>query len=307
MRRVHASRSGLGSRSLFGVLFCSTCLFLLPLLGGLALASDEVEMIWKKPAGAELFESGKAAFEAEKYEEAHDAFKDAKRHAKNKATKTELARWTLGAIGGNEIAELKKRAESGRGSAAYDLAQKNFKRYEQSPIGPAYREFIKTLEKELFQMLEDFDRKSARYSEKYGKTFIDDPAIVKQGKMCLKWQVDKKNIELKVKSLPKDIDSYAKSGSLILWLHLEGGAGAYSLIFPVPGKGSAARTGATVDNAFIMPGMKPHKGGWKRIEVPLSKFTAQGDVSWDRVTDFRIQFLGGRRFECYVDSIMLKK
>ena len=283
-------------------------------LGVLALAmtmvvsvvwADEVELVWKKPAGKEAFDLGKAEYEAGHFKEAHEAFKDAKRHAKDKATKAELGRWERGAVGGKELAELKKHVDAGRASDAYTIAEKNYRLYEATPVGPAYKQFLEDLEKKLFTVIEDFERKTARYSEKYGKTFVEDADVVKQGKRCLRWEVNKKNYELKVKDLPKDLDAYAK-GAVVFWLKFEGGSGPYQLAFDVPGKGTAATTGARVDNAFIMQ-MKAHSGGWKKIEVPLKSFTQQGSVEWSRVRDFRIQFLGGRKFTCHVDSIKLRK
>lgn len=288
------------------LLAIAPCLTVALLVGATLSAQDpeKVELAWKKPEGATLFEEGKAHFEAKAYKDAISSFEDARKQAKDRPTKHEVDRWIDGTKGANELEALRKQVEAGRKAAAYAHAEKNLSKYDDTPIGEEYKSFVEMLEKELFFVLEDFDRESNRYSEKYGKTFIDDPEMVKQGKKSLRWEVDKDNFELKVKNLPGDMAAY-ENGAVIFWLHFEKNGGPFQLVFNVPGKSSSDR-GTRIDNAFIKTGMQSHKG-WKRIEVPLKQFNAQGDVSWDRVRDFRIQFLGGRRFTCTMDQISLRK
>ena len=270
-----------------------------------AIAADEVELVFRKPEGQEKFDEGRKAFDAEEFKDAYTAFKAARKQAKDRPTKVAVDKWIQGSVGGNELVELRKRADGGRAAAAHTLAEKNYPKFIHTPIADKYREFIVKLEKDLFTMLENFDVASSRYSEKYGKSFIDDTDLVRQGKRCLKWDVNRQNFELKVKKMPRDLESFSESGALVFWLHFDKGSAPYNLIFAVPGKGTAERTGERVDNAYIKQ-MKPHKG-WKKIEVPLKQFLGQGDVEWSRVRDFRIQFQGGRKFTCHVDAIMLRK
>ena len=78
------------------------------------------------------------------------------------------------------------------------------------------------------------------------------------------------------------------------------------MVFVVPGTSDEGLSKVTtVQNAYIAQ-MKSHRG-LKRIEVPLKNFKGQGNVEWARVKDFRIQFLGGKKFTAYVDFIALQK
>ena len=270
-----------------------------------ALAADEVELVFRKPAGQEKFDEAMELYNAENFKDAYKAFKDSRKHAKDRPTKTKLAQWMQASKGGLELAGLKKRVEEGRAAAAHTHAEKIFPEFVHTPIETAFREFIAKLEKDLYTVLESFDKTSNRYSEKYGKTFVNDEKMVRQGEQCLKWDVNRQNFELKVKRIPKDLEGYEDTGALVFWLNFDKGSAPYDLIFAVPGKGSSERTGERVDNAYIKQ-MKPHKG-WKKIVVPLKQFIGQGDVEWARVRDFRIQFRGGKKFTCHVDAIMLRK
>ncbi len=283
------------------------------LLGGLlvtgialspsAIASDDETTLAFRKDGQEIFDQALAAFEARNFKEAYDGFKSARKQAKDRQTKIEVDRWILGTKGANELNALQKQADLGKQVAAHRMASNNLKKYQGTPIEEEYLKFVEELERELFTMLESFDNVSKRYTEKYGKTFIDAPEMVKQGRRSLQWDVDRKNYELKVKSLPSSMGVYSK-GALIFWMHFAKGGSNYKLIFKAPGK-SSSNSGDAFDNAFYVD-MKKHSG-WKRVEVPLKSFTKQGEVEWSSVRDFRIQFVGGRKFTCHIDAIMLRK
>ena len=142
---------------------------------------------------------------------------------------------------------------------------------------------------------------SGRFSEKYGKTFIDDAEFVQEGRRALKWDVDSKNFELKIKDIPANLNGYK---SISFWLDFPKTNGSYQVVLVCPGK-SRGQTGTRFQNAFIQQ-MKPHRGA-KRVDVPLKGFNAQGSASLDNVQDFRIQFIGGKRLTCYLDFIALEK
>ena len=89
-------------------------------------------------------------------------------------------------------------------------------------------------------------------------------------------------------------------------MDMPAGGSAYQMVFVVPGTSDEGLSKVTtVQNAYIAQ-MKSHRG-LKRIEVPLKNFKGQGIVEWSRVKDFRIQFLGGKKFTAYVDFIALQK
>ena len=288
---------------LFSVVMLSGLLVTGIALSPSAVALDDDSSLAFRKDGQEIFDQALAAFEARSFKEAYDGFKSARKQAKDRSTKIEVDRWILGTKGANELTALQKQADLGKQVAAHRMASNNLKKYEGTPIEEEYSKFVEELERELFTMLESFDNVSKRYSEKYGKTFKDAPEMVKQGRRSLQWEVDRKNYELKVKSLPSSMGVYSK-GALIFWMHFGKGGSNYKVIFKAPGKSSSS-SGDAFDNAFYVD-LKKHNG-WKRGEVPLKSFTKQGEVDWSSVRDLRIQFVGGRKFTCHVDAIMLRK
>ncbi|MAJ28363.1 hypothetical protein CBD41_02955 [bacterium TMED181] len=267
------------------------------------IAQDSPDLAWKKPEGAALFEEGRGAFDAKEFANAVEKFKAARKQAKNRATRMHIDNWLLATEGANELNALIQQAKIGKESAAYRIGAKNYPRYSQSPIGPEYKKFLTEMETKLFVVLDDFERVSRRYSEKFGKKFIDDPKLVQQGKRALEWKVSSSASELKIKTLPRNMDSYK---SLVMYLDMPKGGSAYQMVFVVPGTSDEGLSKVTtVQNAYIAQ-MKAHRG-LKRIEVPLKNFKGQGNVEWARVKDFRIQFLGGKKFTAYIDFVALQK
>ena len=267
------------------------------------LAQDAPDLAWKKPEGATLYQEARSAFDEKKYADAVKKFKDARKQAKNRATRMHIDNWLLATEGANELNALIQQAKAGKESAAYRIGAKNYPRFAQSPIGPEYKKFLTEMESKLFVVLDDFERVSRRYSEKFGKKFIDDAEKVQQGKRALEWKVSSQASELKIKTLPKNMDSFK---SLVMYLDMPKGGAAYQLVFVVPGTSDEGLSKVTtVQNAYIAQ-MKSHRG-LKRIEVPLKNFKGQGKVEWSRVKDFRIQFLGGKKFTAYVDFVALQK
>ena len=266
-------------------------------------AQDAPELSWKKSEGAESFEAAKVAYEAGDYKTAYQAFKDARKQAKNRSTRSHVDRWLAATEGANELAALKKQAANGKNSAAYRIAEKNYPKFAETPIGPEYKKFVNEMQRKLFQVLEDFERVSKRYSAKYGKSFVDEAGVVQEGQRALKWQVAPGQTELKVKGIPRNLTGYK---AIAFYLDMPTGGSAYQLVFVVPGSSEAGVTQVqVVKNAFIMQ-MKSHRG-LKRIEIPLKHFKGQGNAEWGRVQDFRIQFLGGKKFTAYIDFIALLK
>ena len=278
-------------------------LVLLLLPASLVRGQDSPELTWKKEAGAVAFTEAKTAYEAGDYKTAYGKFKDARKQAKNRNTRAHVDVWLAATEGANELAALKRQAEGGKEKAAYRIADKNYPKFAATPIGAEYKQFITELQRKLFHVLEDFERVSRRYSEKYGKKFIDEVGLVQEGQRALQWDVASGKTELKIKGLPASLSGFK---SIAFYLDMPKGGAPYQLVFVVPGSAKAGVTQVQlVKNAYIMQ-MKSHKG-LKRIEVPLRNFKGQGDVSWDRVRDFRIQFLSAKKFTAYVDFIALLK
>ncbi len=301
---ISAAGSALDSNtSRIPLLVVLTSIALLVLLPAGLPAQETPDLAWKKPEGATLLAEGRSAFDAKEFAKAVEKFKAARKMAKNRTTRMYIDNWMLATEGANELNALQKQAELGKESAAYRIGAKNYPRFAQSPIGPEYKKFLTEMESKLFVVLDDFERVSKRYSEKFGKKFIDDPKLVQQGKRALEWKVSSKAHELKIKTLPRNMDSYK---SLVMYLDMPAGGSAYQLVFVVPGSSEEGLSKVTtVQNAYIAQ-MKSHRG-LKRIEVPLKNFKGQGSAEWSRVKDFRIQFLGGKRFTAYLDFVALQK
>ncbi|MBT5738613.1 MAG: hypothetical protein HN891_07005 [Planctomycetes bacterium] len=289
--------------SIFSTLTLSLLLGAMLITTSFLSGQDAPELSWKKGDGAAVFQQGKTAYAAQQFKEAYGLFKDARKQAKNRDTRTHVELWLASTEGANELTALKKQAADGKESSAYRLAVKNYSKFSKTLIGEEYKKFLIELQRKLFHVLEDFERVSRRYSEKYGKKFVDEAEWVQEGKRALKWDVASGKTELKIKGVPGGLSAYK---SIVFYLDMPRGGSPYQLVFVVPGKSEAGVSQVkVVSNAYIAQ-MKSHKG-LKRIEVPLRNFKGQGDVSWDRVKDFRIQFLGAKKFTAYVDFIALLK
>ena len=304
--RMFTSNNSLGLTLRFipaGAKVWLTSIIVLMFLVSPGMAQDNPELDWKKPEGQAIFDEGKTFYDSKEYKNAIDKFKAARKIAKNRATRMHIDNWLLATEGSNELDSLRKQAKQGKESAAYRIGAKNYPRFAQSPIGKNYKNFLTELETKLFVVLDDFERVSKRYSEKYGKKFTDEAERVQQGKRALEWSVSSKANELKIKTLPRSLEGFK---SLVLYMDLPKGGSPYQLVFVVPGKSEEGLAKVTsVQNAY-MAQMKAHRG-LKRIEIPLKNFKGQGDVEWSRVKDFRIQFLGGKKFTAYVDFVALQK
>ena len=183
-------------------------------------------------------------FRSKDFAKAVEKFKAARKQAKNRTTRMYIDNWLLATEGANELNALQQQAKQGKESAAYRIGAKNYPRYAQSPIGPEYKKFLTEMESKLFVVLDDFERVSKRYSEKFGKKFIDDPKLVQQGKRALEWKVSSKANELKIKSLPRNMDSFK---SLVMYLDMPAGGSAYQMVFVVPGTSDEGLSKVTTD------------------------------------------------------------
>ncbi|MCI0651339.1 MAG: hypothetical protein L0Z55_05605 [Planctomycetes bacterium] len=258
------------------------------------------EIAWAKPEGRAEFEQGHSAYEAKKYAEAHQHFKKSRSHADGKDAKAMVDLWIAAALGAHELEGLERKAQdSGAREGALRAAESDYPKYEKTPIGGRYREFIERLRKEVYFVLEDFERPSKRFSEAQGKTFVADAKRVHEGKHALKWQIISDPAELKIKELPKDLTAFK---SVAFWMEFEGTDVSYQAMFRAGGE-SKTDTGKITENVFVrdLPG---HKGA-KRVEIPFKDFQTYGQVDWKNVEDFRVRFIGRRNVTVYIDEIVL--
>lgn len=268
-------------------LVIATVLLLLATAPGPA---DE-ELDWKKPEATELYQRARDHFEKGEYRESAELWKDLKKLAGDRATKQHVLAYLHGCEGGLRLELIREQAQQGRKREAYGAAELAHAGYRETPIAPAYQSFLDGLRDELFTVLESFDRPGNRFSEKYGKSFIDDPEIVRAGERCLKWETQAKNVSLKIDDLPRNMTAH---DAVSVWINFEKGTAPYRLVFACDAEDA------------LYNAQKPHRG-WRRIEVPFNEFIQQGACAWDTVKDFRIQFDGRPAITLYVDDVCLVK
>ncbi|MCA8962938.1 MAG: hypothetical protein KDC38_20585 [Planctomycetes bacterium] len=258
---------------------------------------DSEELEWKDEEGEKQYDAGMAALDKADYHAAGEAFKAAQKSGKGKTAKLMK--------GYRAVAVLLEGATGliaqGQQRQALTSLESGLEKLDGLPILDRVQKLIEDLSKEIYFVIEDFERQSNRYSEKYGKSWVDDPQFVKQGKKSLKWTTTGQDAELKVEKLP-DLTQYE---AIAMWICFPVKGPGYELIFKGKGTSKTQVTGTTITDAFFFQS-GGHRG-WKRIEVPLSRFKAQGEVSWSSISDFRIQFKGNRKIELYVDDIVLVK
>lgn len=278
----------------------ATTIFLVLL--GLGVDGD-APRTWKDTdEGEALFARAVAHLEAGEYRELGETCKKLRSQAKDGATRELVASYLSAAEGGLQLERCREQARQGKQRAAYGDAQKAYARYAETPVGPAYVTFLEHLRGELFTVLEDFEKSGARYSEKFGKSFVQDPKFVKEGRQSLKWEIAGKNVSLKVEGLPKDL--VQDHVGISMWVNFPAGTAPYRLVFACTGK-SASTQGEAVQDSFYKA--IAAQRGWTRIEADWKEFSQQGAADWSKVEDFRIQFDGRPGITLYVDDICLIK
>ena len=259
---------------------------------------------WKKAEGAEKFREAHAAFEAGKYKNAQKLFKKAQGQAKDKASKGTVRLWMKASRGGVELTRLQRLGNSsGKGQEALVQAERAAKEYGKTPIGSQYDKLISEMRERLFFTLENFERKTGRFSKKRGKTFIDDEKMIKEGKRAIRWEINSNPAELKIKDLPDNLGEFA---AIWFWIHFpEKGGRPYEVTFLGKGKTEKERiSGKRKTNNGYRLSQTPHRG-WKLVKLPLKRFSAFGSISWKSVKDFRIRFSGAKGLVVHVDDIVL--
>ncbi|MEM7263776.1 MAG: hypothetical protein AAF488_17440 [Planctomycetota bacterium] len=260
-------------------------------------AAPAEELEWKKDEGKELFEEGLKALEANELKEAEGKFKDAAKLAKGKKSSRIVKAYRQGT---RVLRTYDAQLAAGRKRQALKVIEDALPEFTGHGLEPRLQEIRTTLSREVYHVLEDFERESNRFSEKFGKTWEKDPKFVRQGEQAMKWVTTGQDAELKVKNTPRNLTRY---DSVAFWIYFPRKGPGFDLIFKGKGKSKTAVTGTAISNAFFysQSGFK----GWRRIEIPFKRFKEQGEVSWSSIEDFRIQFKGKRTITLYVDDIVL--
>ncbi len=256
---------------------------------------------WKRDRGQEVFDEGREAFNKNDFLQAKKEFKSALRLAKNDDTKEVCKSWYQASIGGIFLDRLEKIFEQPRKRPkVLGEAEEQFDRYRGTPIEARYQAFLKDKQGKLYHVLENFENVSKRYSKKYGKTFVDKPEDVREGRRAIRWKLEGPTAQLKVPAVPKDLSEFY---SIVFWIKFEKGRPPYKAIFVASGRSN--QNNQAVENIFFQDLKAVTK--WTRVELPLAEFSVQGNASWDRIEDFKLYFEGNRKGELLVDQICLVK
>ena len=283
-----------------------------------AQGAPEKDPELKSPAALEELHKAKSLYGEGKYKEAEALFKKVKGEAKGEEDKKLVDRWQQAATGAQLLEKCKQRAQQNLLQQAYQEAESYYRKYQGTPIEAAYRAFLEEVGAKLFVLIEGFDRPSAEYSEKFGKYYINDPALLLDGTSCLRWAStrDRKDAALKIRDVPTD---WSKVEAVELWVNIKKMPPAPEVIIacgntkegakPKPKATPAKKKAADAINDFYraqarVPGQT---GKWLKIRIPMSDFQAQGQPSLTSVTHVQIQLQGGREFDFLIDKITLAK
>ena len=307
-------------------LFClwSWAVAVVALDAGTAQAQDEASQStepqpeFKKEEAKGRFEKGQALFKDGKYKKAGKEFKAASRGAASKNDKAIVRKWQDAAKFAPYLDRARRLQKRKQLKKAYDELSALRPHLKGTPADELWQQIAKEIEAELFQPIETFDL-GGNYSKKFGKTLIDDPAVVFKGKRCLRWQNtrDRKagmlKIELKRMRTPPDwtdfqsVEFWVQSPTpvpiqVFLMTDREAGGGKR------PGKPkppSGGKKGEDVMTSFMMEATLASPGQWKKISLDLQTFRAQGDPSFKKVNQFRVQIAAGRQYDILIDEIRL--
>lgn len=283
---------------------------------GDAPAQPEKEPKFKKPSAKDSFTKGRSLYDEGKFKEAEASFKKAKGDASGPEDRALVEGWLQAAAGGQILERLKARVKNRQLRLAYQEGENYAARFQSTPIGPQFRAFLEELGSQLFVMIEDFNNPSPEYSEKYGKTFVQDEKLLADGTPCLRWVNTKEKgpAALKVRDVPRD---WRGLDAIELWVNVikvppspeavllcssapPGGKKAAR----APKKKKSAAGGGVVDSYVLGMRVTSTRGKWQKIRLPLAEFKAQGSASLTTVSGFQIQVSGGQEFELLVDRIV---
>ena len=278
---------------------------------------------FKKDSAKEAFDRGLELYREGEYKKASKQFKTAGKGGKKKADKALVASWGLACKGMQRLEMVRQLAEKRKQvSRAYEMLLVDLPKYRATPAGAEFLKLYSELEAQIFVPLEDFDTARPRiYSKKFGKTLIKDPSAVVKG-TALHWTNSAslgKPSQLKIDPAKMvSLRNWEKFEALEFWVNVR-----------APFSGQIILTSATVDEQKakggrpppgVKPGtkvapvlmskltLKPTKGAWKYIRIPLSSFDAQAGASLTVVKEIKIQVpQTSRPFDLFVDEIRLRK
>lgn len=283
-----------------------------------APAAKEPE--FKKASSKTDFEKAKSQYEMEKFKEAEAIFKRVKADAKTKEDKDLVEVWVQAAGGAQLLARIKLQVSQSKVQQAYEEAQAFLRKYKGTPVEAGFQKLLEELASQLFVPLENFDAKSAEYTEKYGKFFIDDPKLSLDGTQCLRWTntADRKLGQLKLKRVPVD---WREFEAIELWVNMTQPPPSLEAMImmgeqaaPTKGRRPATKkkkadSGEASSDFYLASIPLSAQKGWQRVRLKIGEFKPNGQATGTlaSVLDFRIQIDGGNQFDFLIDKIALMK
>jgi hypothetical protein len=264
-------------------------------------AGEAPEPQFRSEKGAEAFQKAKDLFDLEKYSEARDEMKRARELGKTPGDRALVEKWVGACEAGIHLEGYRRLAERGIVRKTFFAALESAEHAKGTAIAPRFAEFVEGLRSKALEVLDNFDNPSKRYSEAFGKRFIDNPAIVFRGSHCLEWTSAKsgKVSQLKLPSVPQKWTPYQ---SVVFWIRFERPV-ELKLLALSPGAVAAGQDPNVMEGSFSPPG----RPGWVRAEVDLDKFKRHGNATFANVEAFLIQIDSKTTYKLYLDDVALVK
>jgi hypothetical protein len=274
--------------------------------GQRAKASEPQPEFKNDKAKAE-FAAGKERFSEGKYKEAKKAFDEAARGAKSKEDRERVQLWSKGSFAAMALEKVRLLVKNNQLHQAYQQMAS----LEQVSAGTPAKELCDALRMEiegkLFTVLETFDYRSPKYTEKFGKFFINDPKLVARGAGCLRWvRIDKNSTMLQIKGVPTDWRGYE---AIEFWLCITTPPVLEAVILTTGDPKAKLKVGSeSIPPSFMTKVDVPSRTGqWQLVRLKLSDFKVQGGGSLESVLDFRLQAPANRAFDLLIDDIRLMR
>jgi hypothetical protein len=270
---------------------------------------------FKNEKAAASFASGKELFEKGDYKAALKALKSASAGAKDAASKKLVKIWETAAQHAPGLVQAEKLIAAKRWMDANATLQPIQEKLAGTPAYVKWVALATQVETALYEVLESFDRVTASYSAKLGKTFVSDAAQVLRGARCLRWQSTKENKGnvLRIQTVPADwnkfeaVEFFVSSAAdvpieAVLFTDKDPKAGGAR-----PGA-AAPPPGKKIVTSFLLPyTIKGTPGRWQLVVLKIAQFKSQGEATLAAVKDFRLQISSGRRYDFLIDEIRLRR
>jgi hypothetical protein len=264
---------------------------------------------FSRESGKEAFNEARGLFSKGEYREAEKLFKKARSDAASKEDRLVVEKWAVACTGAMLLERLKKIRAPTR-LKAYDQAHEYMTKFRGTPAEPLYKDYLRTLEPQIFVPLEDFSVASPRYSPKFGKTFITKPELSLDGSQFLEWKStsDRKASALKVTPSSPTLKNWAPFEAIEFWVCVKVPPRGLQVV--VMCEGAAANTPVAAPGAakqyFYAPVPLPSRPGqWKRVRMKFSEMKTFGRPQISSVNYFQLQMPAGIQYDFLVDEIAL--